>query len=1081
MIFRRTLLLLLLISVSCLSGFGQRITGTIEGRVTDPSGAVLPGVEITVTNEQTQQTRTSITNELGLYNVPLLQPDLYSVRVSLPGFKSELRRGIVVEVDRNARVDVALQVGNVAESVEVTADAPLIQTDTSALGQVIDTRRVAELPLNGRQFLSLATLSPGVQPNVEGSNLSTQQGSVNVNGAREEFNNFLLDGIDNDDIGNAQLGIVPGIDSIQEFKVQTSNYSAEYGRSAGGLINVTTKSGTNNIHGTAYGFLRHSKLDAKNFFANPNLPTPPFEQNQFGGTMGAPIIRNKTFIFGSYERTVVKQAQSATARVPPADWRNGNFSSLLSGPQPQMIVDPLTGLPFPGNIIQPNRWNRIGKAFVDRFPSPNVSGPNNLNTTSNLTSYTDNMAIRFDHQFTDKDTFFGRYALWVQDRLEPFSRSPTTIPGYGIFLDTESHAWVFNETHVFSPNVINEFRAGYLRVLGGLYNEQRGSPVAQQLGLPVRQVLDPGFAKDHKDLTDVPIIIATGFNVLNAGGPHIRYDNHFNYVDNFSWAKGAHKMKMGTEIKRTRANLHLTGFAAGQFNFDNRYTGNSIADMLLGYPVQTIRESGDIEDYERAWHMSGYFQDDWKTTNKLTLNLGLRYEVQTPGYEKYNRKASFDPTRGVMVLGGSQPVPPDIQAVMNQYPGYAIKDPNYPVNGFKTEYHNWGPRVGFAYDLAGDGKTVIRGGGGLFYIPVLLNKTHGFKRSFPLVVRQNVFASVDPRNPNVSLNDPFPADLITAGITAGGVNPNLNISYMVQDNLNVQRDLGHSMVLEVGYAGSKGNSLYRSRNVNQAVAIPGTTTSIVSRRPFPKFGNISWLEDSANSHYHSMQARLDRRFTQGVSVLGAYTWSKSIDDNSGSGGASETGGNMNNYNLHMERGLSAFDHRHRATAAVMWEPQMGRSLTGPIAILANGWQFNGILTLMTGPPFTPAYTSSVDYSLTGNGNDRPIVIGDPKLSNPDPSAWINKAAFATPAPGTYGNAGRNSITGPGYNNIDFAAFKNFAKGDNPQLVQFRAEIFNLANHPQFFLPNKFADSPQFGTISRARDQREVQLALRISF
>jgi hypothetical protein len=1073
---RGALFLLFLIVAVAVSGFGQRITGTIEGRVTDPTGAVLPGVEVTVTNEQTQQNRPTLTNELGLYNVPLLPPGTYSVRISLPGFKTELRRGVIVEVDRNAKVDVRLEIGNVAENVEVTADAPLIQTDTSSLGQVIDTRRVAELPLNGRQFLSLATLTPGVQPNVEGSNLSTQQGSVNVNGAREEFNNFLLDGIDNDDIGNAQLGIVPAIDSIQEFKVQTSNYSAEYGRSAGGLINVTTKSGTNDIHGTAYGFLRHSKLDARNFFANPDLPTPPFEQNQFGGTMGAPIMKNQTFIFGSYERTVVKQAQSATARVPPLDWRNGNFSSLLPS---QMIVDPLTGLPFSGNIIPANRFNKIGKAFVDRYPSPNVSGANNLNTTSNLTSYTDNFSARFDHQFTDKDTFFGRYALWVQDRLEPFSRSPTTIPGYGIFLDTESHAWVFNETHVFSPNVVNEFRVGYLRVLGGLYNEQRGSPVAQELGLPVRQVLDPGFARDHKDLTDVPIITATGFNSLQAGGPHIRYDNHFNYIDNFLWTRGGHKMKMGAEIKRTRANLHLTGFAAGQFSFDNRYTGNAIADMLLGYPVQTIRESGDIEDYERAWHMSGYFQDDWKLNNKLTLNLGLRYEVQTPGYEKYYRKASFDPTRGVQVLGGSQAVPADIQAVMAQYPGYAIKDPNYPVNGFKTDYNNFGPRVGFAYDTAGDGKTVVRGGAGVFYIPVLLNKTHGYKRTFPFVVRQNVFSSTDPRNPNVNLNDPFPADLISAGITAGGVNPNLSISYMVQDNLNVQRDLGHSMVLEVGYAGSKGNSLYRSRNVNQALAIPGSPLSIANRRPFPKYGNVGWLEDSANSTYHSMQVRLDRRFVSGVSVLGSYTWSKSIDDNSGSGGASETGGNMNNYNLHLERGLSAFDHRHRATAAVMWQPQIGQSLHGFAAEWAKGWQFNGILTLSSGPPFTPALAG--DVSLTGNGNDRPLVTGNSNVDNPDPSGWINKSAFALPTTGVYGNAGRNSITGPGYNDIDFAAFKNFAKGDNPQLVQFRIEIFNLANHPQFFLPNKFMDSPQFGTISRARDPREIQLALRMSF
>jgi len=738
-------------------------------------------------------------------------------------------------------VDIQLQVGNVAESIEVVADAPLIQTDNSALGQVIDTRRVAELPLNGREFLSLATLTPGVQPNVEGSNLSTQQGSVNVNGAREEFNNFLLDGVDNNDVGNAQLIIVPGIDSIQEFKVQTSNYSAEYGRSAGGLVNVTTKSGTNDFHGTVYGFLRHSKMDARNFFNDKSRPKAPFQRNQYGGTLGGPIITNRTFIFGSYERSVIKQAQTATARVPPVEWRNGDFSSLL----PMPIIHPQTGLAFSGNRIPSSRFNRIGKAFADRYPLPNADGPNNLNSTSNLTSYTDSVSIRFDHQFTEKNTFFVRYAAWIQDRLEPFSRSPTTIPGYGIFLDTESQSWTINDTHILSSNLINELRLGYTRLLGGLYNEQRGLGVAQDLGLPVRQVLDPGFARYHKDLTDVPIILAAGFNNLQAGGPHIRYDNHFTYTDNLAYTKGTHKMKMGFESKRTAPNLHLTGFAAGQFNFENRYTGNSIADMLLGYPTVTIREQGDIDNYERSWHFSGYLQDDWRVNNRLTLNLGIRYELQTPSYDKYDRKGSSDPKRGVQVLGGKSEVPPDIQAVMQKFPGYAIKDPNYPRAGFRAVYHHFGPRVGFAYDTGGKGQTVIRGGAGVFYIPILLNKTHSYKRAFPFVIRNNVFASTDPRNPNVSLNDPFPADLITAGITAAGVNPDLVPSYMIQGNLSVERELGRSMVVEIGYAGSKGNSLVRTRNVNQAVLGPG---SIASRRPYPLFRNIGWLEDSSNSN-----------------------------------------------------------------------------------------------------------------------------------------------------------------------------------------------------------------------------------------
>jgi hypothetical protein len=1052
--------------------FAQRITGAIEGRVTDVSGAVLPGVEITVTNEATGQARETLTNEAGLYNAPLLPSGTYSVKAALSGFRTELRRGIQVEVDRNARVEFQMQVGAMTESMEVVADAPLVQIDTSALGQVIDRQRVADLPLNGRDFLSLATLTPGVQPNVEGSNLSTQQGSVNVNGAREEFNNFLLDGVDNNDVGNAQLIVVPGIDSIQEFKVQTSNYSAEYGRAAGGLVNVSTKAGDNSFHGSAYGFLRHSALDARNFFADPTKPKPPFERNQWGGTLGGPIVTNKTFFFGSYERTDIRQAQSATALVPPAEWRNGNFSTVSAA-----IIDPSTGQQFPGNIITSQRINRIGKALLDLFPLPNSSGANNLITTSNFTSYTDNVATRLDHQLGTSDTIFGRYSLWYQDRLEPFSRSPTTIPGYGQFLETKSHSLAINETHIFSANVVNEFRLGYTRVLGGLYDEQRGQDTRQYvnaLGLKsVRMVTDPDFP-DY--LTQLPVVQPTGYNFLQAGSPQRRVDNHFNYVDNLAFSKGVHKIRVGFEGKRTQLNLLRTDPSAGLYRFEGRYTGNPIADMLLGYPTMTQREVGDIFSYERSWHFSGYFQDDWRVNSKLTLNLGLRYEFQTAGYDKYDRKASFQPSRGVTVLVGEGAVPADVVPILAKFPGFALKDGSVPRGGFRNDYNNFGPRLGFAYDMGGDGRTVIRGGAGTFYIPVLANKTHGYKRTFPFVFRDTVLASTDARNPNVSLDNAFPEDLLNSAITAGGVDPDMKISYMFQANLNVQHEINKATVVEIGYSGSKGNSLTRTRNVNQAMIGAG---AINDRRPFPKFANISWLEASANSNYHSMQLRLDRRLLSGFSTLGSYTWSKSIDDNSGSGGLAEGSQPQNNYDLKAERGPSTFDRTHRLTAAILWSPNLGARITGPAAVVVKGWQFNGIYLFSTGQPFTPGV--SRDNSLTGQSQDRPILVGDPTLDNPDPARWVNPAAFRLASLGQYGNAGRNILRGPGQNNFDLSVFKSFAYREIPDFLQFRAEFFNAFNHPQFFLPNRFVDNAAFGTISRARDGRDIQLALRLHF
>ena len=1063
------------------TAFGQRITGSINGRITDATGAVLPGVDVTVTNDATGQVRTNLTNEAGLYNVPLLISGTYTVEASLPGFRTEIRRGVLVEVDRTARVQIQLQVGVVTETVEVTADAPLVESESSSLGQVIDSKRVAELPLNGRHFLSLAALTPGVQPHSEGSNFAEQSGSVSVNGAREAFNNFMYDGVDNNDPGPAQLIIIPNIDSIQEFKVQTSNFSAEYGKAAGGLINVTTKSGANAFHGSVFEFLRNSAMDARNFFDDPDKPKPSFKRNQFGGSVGGPIARNKTFFFVSYEGTIIRQPQIRTARVPPAAWRSGDFSSLGKD-----IIDPLTrseanpaGVPFPGNVIPQDRIHPTGQAFLDLYPLPNLSGVNNLRSVSNFTTDQDSVVGRVDHQFSDKDSVFVRYALWNQPRLEPYKRNNNVIAGGGVFLLTRTQSLVINHTHIFTPNVVNELRVGYARLKGALYAEQRDREAQiRALALPGTRIdLEPNLRKEF--LTQ-PQVRISGFSTGGGyRGPQIRFDNSFDYMDNLSWTKGAHQMKIGIEARRAQNSFHSGSWSAGGYRFFNRYTGNAVADLLLGFPSRTNRTLGYKSGYARTWHISAYIQDDWRVNDKLTLNLGLRYEKQSNGHMIHDNKVNFDEQLGITKLVGDGPIQADIVPVLEKYPGLAIKDGTIPRSGWHDDWNDWGPRVGFAYDFAGDGKAVIRGGGGIFYLTQMGGSGEGhFSNSyhFPFRRNNNVFASTDPSNPNVSLSNPFPEEFLGTSFTGSTIPLNKWTPYMIQYNLTTARQLDQTTVLELAYAGSKGNHLHRYRDVNAARPGPG---SIASRRPYPNYSSVTSFEDSTSSVYHSLQLRLDRRLARGLSVLGAYTWSKSIDGWSGTGQRASGGSPQDPYDLKHQRGPSIFDRTQRLSAAFLWELPIGRNATGIAAGFIKGWQINSIYTFSSGQPYTPELQG--DNSLTGGGPDRPNLIGQWKLDKPDPAGWVNKAAFAIPPRGQYGNAGRNVLRGPGLNNLDLALAKRFPYKDIANFLEFRAEVFNLPNHPQFFLPNRFANSGSFGIISGARDSRQVQISLRLSF
>ena len=1069
----RTTIFMLLVSFMLSSAaFGQRVTGSIDGRVTDTTGAVLPGVEVTVTNDATGLVRNILTNEIGLYNVPLLSSGIYSVQVSLPGFRTELRRGVQVEVDRTARVEVRLEVGVVTETVEVTADAPLVQTDSSSLGQVIDSGRVAQLPLNGRNFLDLASLTPGVVPHSEGSNFATRGGTINVNGAREQVNNFMLDGIDNNDAGPASIIISPSPDSIQEFKVQTSSTSAEYGRAVGGLVNVSTKSGSNAFHGTIYEYLRNSAMDARNFFDPADRAQPSFKRNQFGGTLGGPIARNKTFFFFSYEATIVRRPDFKRARVPTAAVRNGDFSSLGTP-----LIDPLTGEEFPGNIIPQDRIHPIGKGMLDLYPLPNAPGEtNNLVSLSNFTQDQDSIATRFDHTFSEKDSIMVRYNFQNRPKLEPYTRNGNSIAGYGVNALTLSQSIVISQAHIFTPNVVNEVRVGFARLHYKQEFQAQDHPAIQALALPGTRVADDPDLK--KEWLQFPEVLLSGFTSIPRGGTQLRYDNHYDYIDNLSWTKGAHQMKMGFEGRRAHNHFHSPSTANGRYVFDKRYTGNSVGDLLLGFPSQTLTSSGWTNGYARSWHFSGYFQDDWRVTDKLTLNLGVRYEYQTPMYHQRDRKVYFDQATGIIKMVGTGPIDPSVVPILEQYPGIAIKDGTIPRAGWYGDRNNFAPRFGFAYDLTGDGRTVIRGGGGVFYMSLYGGSSwRNAYRAFPFIRNNTVNASTDPRNPNISLDNPFPEELFRLGISTDSAHLNMRTGYMTQQNLTVSRQLDATTVVEVTYAGTKGNKLQRSsRDINAARLGPG---SIKSRRPYPKFSGIGILEDSASSTYHSLQLRFDRRLSRGISLLGAYTYSSSIDDDSAQSRVSGGSKPQNHYNLKMQRGPSVFDRTQVLTAAFMWEIPGGRDLTGIAGALIKGWRINGIYAYSDGQPYTPELLG--DNSLTGNRADRPNLIGQWKLSNPDPNRWVNEAAFSIPPKGSFGNAGRNVLRGPGINNLDFSMAKVFTLGDNANFAEFRTEVFNIANHPQFFLPNRFVNSSNFGTISRARDSRQIQVSLRFSF
>jgi hypothetical protein len=1063
--------------------FGQTNTGRIVGTINDASGAVMPGVVITVRNPATGLSRSTLTNESGTYAVPLLPPAVYEVAAALPGFRPETRSGITIQVDAVVRVDFALNVGAVNDSIQVTADAPLVQNETATLGEVMDSRKVTDIPLNQRQIMQLTTLTPGIMPVIEGSNLSGQNLSFEAMGARERDNNFLVDGVDNNDPGNAQMTIVPSIDALEEFKISVGNYGAELGRSAGGVLNVQTKSGTDDFHAVFFEFLRNDLFDSRNFFTTSK---PPYRRNQFGTVLSGPIKKDKMFFMFNYEGNRIRNVQTALGSVPTLQEHSGDFSDIA-----KPLIDPITKQPFQGNIIPQQRLDSVGLGLGTFYPLPNrsLSGGSNYLFNGRGAFDFDIITSKVDYRISEKQNVFFRVIWQNAYQEDPNVVKGAQLPKSGnVFYQPIGRNFAISDTYVFGPRVVNEFRVGFNRLIGGIYEELYKQNLTKTLGITgVQSQLYPSkdcpcAASDGVNL-GWPRVTVKGYSSQVLGfGPQNRYDNTWHWFDQLAVSRGNHEMKIGGDFRTVMENIYNQGGNAnGVFGFDGRFTGNGFADILLGFPSSTMRQVGDPQTQSRNKTGSLYFQDDWKARPNLTLNLGIRWDAQMPPINRLKGLASglaaFDPsTNQIVIVGRTQPSnftnPITHQPIT--VPGGASA---FPDGLYFPDWKSYGPRLGFAWSPKG---VVVRGGYGVFFDPDIAAIADSFRRStYPWLIPQTFNA--DPITPNISMQNPFPDALATGALTAPTIDPHLRNGYMQQWSFGIQRPLGNNMMLDISYGGSKGTKLLASRNINQAILGPG---SINSRRPFQGWAAITKTERSQSSTFHSLQAKFERRFSAGMTFISSYTWSHSLDDG---GPVGNGGGNIqDNYNMFAEKGNSPYDVRHRLVNSYSYQLPVGSNkhffanAPGTVSRLISGWQVAGITTFSTGIAFTP--NVAIDNANVGNAFVRPNRIKDGMLarSQRTPNRWFDPTAFVIPPAGSFGNAGRGILHGPGANSWDITLMKNTAIGEKRNL-QFRAEFFNAFNHPNFYIPVLEVTSPAFGSLNRAVDGRQMQFGLKLYY
>ncbi len=1103
--------------------FASGPTGTITGTVMDPSGAVVPKARITVINEATNAIRDAESNDDGDYTVALLPPGRYRVTAESAGFRKSIFSDVTVDVDQTMRVDFALVIGAATEEVRVKDTPPAIQTDTSTLGQVVNNRLVQELPLNARNFLSFALLVPGSQLPAQGSENSTEGGSLSVNGAREQSNNFLLDGVDNNDPYINQYVALPSVDAIQEFKVESSDYSAEYGRGGGAQINVVLKSGTNAFHGTLFEYFRNRSMDAKNYFDFPYCTAdsapgtcggiPALQRNQFGGTLGGPIVKDRTFFFISYEGLRLRQANTREATVPSI-----NEWAAVESKSNTVLQDMLFAIGCPNTS---KSYCQAGQNVFDLYPQANVGSDiadSNTYLSAPVIRQSENYySAKLDQHFSAIDTVSAHYSLVDNDIFSPFDpvNAFSSLPGYGSYTLNHGQNAGLEWTRVFHSKLLNELRLGFIRMRANVLQQNHGTDYNAALGFPnvLTNPVDLGY----------PDLEVQGFDGIGepVNYPQDRHDTTLQVADNVAWTVGRNQFKMGVDVHHVRIDDYLDFLARGEWLFLGD-TAQSVAQaisfscsepgcdtwfyqltqVLAGVPDAATTASGNTYNSLRSHGVSSYVQDDIHVVPRFLLNVGLRYEYDSPPVEALNRFSVPDLV--------PCPLPCTTPATFIQAGTDGV-----PRATYSPTYTNFGPRIGIAWRPLKTERWVVRSAYGIFYDSA--------------IGQINVFPRTNPPYYNLSLFEngtcpPFGLCNVqnvltgpTGVVQDNMISPKFRNGYMQQWNADLQYEVLPDWMVDAAYVGSKGTHLSDVIDLNQQDPATGLY-------PYPQFASILYVGSDAASSYNSLQLRSEKRTRSGLSLLLAYTYSKSFDDiSSVFGGSVGSGLPQNSYYLPADRGPSDFNAVHRFIGSFVYDlPLQKLWAHGPgwSARILGNWQASGIVTAQTGSPFTVVLAGGASSADAAFGNPaRPDLVGNPfepgtvaaNAGCPAPSqvkvpqSWFNPCAFVNPPAGAvggtflYGNEGRNILTGPGFTNLDFGLAKSMALRSENHRLMLRGDFFNLFNHPNFDIPGHVFNCPvtsqscgepygggSFGKVLSAngygdKPPRQIQLSMRYIF
>jgi len=1024
-----------------LAAAAQTAGATLLVEARDPGGASMPGVLVTLASQETGLERAGVTVDDGTVWLVRLPAGVYTLTAVRGGFKTEVIRSIHLEATARGRITVLLTPGAFTEQVVVEADATTLRIGNSAVGAVFDGETLLELPVANREALEFAAQAPGMAPPAPGSRLSTQGNTgVNSAGARESANNYLLDGVDNNDQFLNRLVINPSLDAIQEFALLQNTYDAEYGRSAGAQLNMVLKSGTRTLHGSIYEFFRHSALDAANPLAT-TAAKPLSQRHQFGATLGGPLWLPRSFYFLSGEGINGREADTRQAHVPTVAERAGDFSA--SG---VAIRDPFTGLPFPGGVIPSSRFSFAGAAAAQLYPAPNraesranfVSSPLGDRSAGQFT-------VKTDHTVWRGSPLTLRYSFSRDSRDVPFPVRARNLPGFGISVLDQGHNFGAGLTRALTARTFNELRVGVNSLRRENLPQSAGTNAFTALGItgPPLTSADLGF----------PTLVVPGYETLgdDPNLPVVRRTRTIHVVDALTFDRGRHHVKTGGEIRAYRSDGYNHLFARGQATFSGAFTGQPFADLLLGLPTLSLLGVNDNRQALRTWAVNGFLQDDWRPTPRLAINLGVRYEFNAPPYDADNRMRILNLSSLQLQTVGTDGV---------------------SRSGLHGDSNDVAPRAGVSWDMTGNGVWLVRGGYGIFHDSGTLIENSALYFNPPYFSLQLFFPGAQP----LTLANPFPAGRgFTPRPAINTLDPDIRTGYSQQGSLGLEGVIAGTTTA-VRYVTAHGRNLVRKRNLNQALPGPGT---IDSRRPLPGLGDILFVESTASSSYHALELSAVRRARNGVSFRAAYTLANSMDDTSA---FLATDGDDNtpqdSRNLAAEWGPSDYDVRQRLVLTARW--------AGPrdsVWRIARNWHASAVFTAQSGRPFTPRV--SVDNSNTGNVGGGTFAYDRPNVVVGTPPAGVSLVTyggrtFAIAPRFTFGNAGRNSLVGPGYATLDALVSRSLAIGDR-RLLTLRMEIFNALNRTNHQLPDTFVDRATFGRSLAAFPPRQLQLAARFSF